>query len=492
MSEVLFASGNNSKNLEAVLNHYKEGDQQKYKAAVFLIKNMSIHDSWNYKWRDRNKKTVPFNELDYKNFIEASEVLTGLKDSLGLKAYKFKEEDLKTISTEFLIKNIDQAFLEWRSNSWSKTYDFDAFCEYILPYRSLIEPLQEWREDYKILVFKGAADAIDSINPADVATHALFGISEFNFSRTSPSPIPLLGAKSILFKKKGTCPDLANAALFACRSIGVAATFDFTPHYGASSNRHYWNTVIDNTGKHIPFNGSSFKDGLPYIYNPTKNKRLAKVYRRTFSIQQEALINVISKTNMPKGFLRSANIKDVTHEYVNSGKINYTFEKNKTNHVGFINVFNLGKWRVIDWANIENSSCVFKNLGTDIVYLPGTYLNNEMILESYPILLDSNKQIHILKPDFNNTYEANISKLNEHLNNYRDYNTLNIKDGDYYVLQYWCGEWINIGKKKKAEIDGIRIKNVPQNTLFRLLPDSPDGFERIFIIDKASKKIRWY
>ena len=486
-------AGDNIKSLKTVLEHYeKTGNKEKYEAAVFLIENIDIHESHNYKWIDLNGNSIGIEETDYANTEEFIEVLERYKDSINVKPLTYTEKDIDVITSDILIENIDLAFSEWKNNPWSNSYSFETFCEYILPYRNIIEPLDRWREDYKALVYGGVENVMDTSDPVDVTTHILLELSEFDFSNEIPNPTPLLSPQHLLFRKRGSCPDLANLAVFACRSMGIAVTFDFTPHHAASSNRHFWNTVVDNNGKHIPFNGIAHggNRGLPLLYN-LNIKRIGKVFRKTYSIQNDALATKVPLKEIPKCFLHDKNLKDVTNEYVDVGSIFYKDKENKTSEIAFLNVFNYGSWRITDWGKKENKNYIFKNLGLNVVYLPSMFINGKNIYAPFPILLDNKKKSHILKPHFKNTFSITLNKSNQFKNEYKDNNSLNIQEGIEYSIQYWESEWKTL-KIAIATKDGVLFENLPQNALFRLLPKNYDNFERIFIIDKYSKKIIWY
>ena len=292
--------------LQTVLNHYKKtGESEKHKAALFLFKNISIHQSTNYIWKDLDGNTVSFSEMEYPDYNEALKVIKKIKDSIKVIPKQYVEKDVSVVTSKFLIKNIDLAFKEWKNNPWSSSYSFQTFCEYILPYRSLIEPLEDWRQDYKFIAAPAINNVEDKRDPVEVCSFIIQELKDFSFTSKRIDPIPLLSPQQLLFRRQGTCPDLANLVLLACRSLGLAVTFDFTPHHAASSNRHFWNTIINTEGEHIPFNGNSVSngEGLPYVYD-TNTKRLGKVYRKTYSIQETALRTIEIKSNIPNGFLQ--------------------------------------------------------------------------------------------------------------------------------------------------------------------------------------------
>jgi hypothetical protein len=479
--------------LKKVLTHYlNKKETEKYNAAVFLIENMSIHKSVDYKWFDKNKVEVPFSEFNFSDYKLAYQYLFNLIDSINLRPKKIVTFDQDIITSEFLIKNIDAAYSQWKNNPWSKGYSFDTFCEYILPYRSLIEPIEDWREDYEILGSRRKYQIDDKNDPVSICTQIISSLDDFTFINKRPDPIPILSPKQILFRKQGSCPDLANFALYVSRSVGLAVTFDFTPQYAASSNRHFWNTIIDNDGNYIPFNSNAVNDSdesLPYIYNANR-KRLGKVFRKTYSIQKNSLANLIAPKSIPNSFLKDKNNLDVTSQYVDVSNLEIDATKfNDT--IAYINVFNLGKWKLIDWGKKEKGKMVFKNLGRDLVYLPSTFNSRKTSYQKHPFLITKKGIVKELIPSRERLVSIKLSRYNERKSNYIDFNTLEIIDNENYTLYFWMNEWNSLGTSSATE-GSLTFKDVPSNALFRLLPEKPDRFERIFTIENKTNKIYWY
>ncbi len=111
---ILEEAGKNRAELEKAIAYFsKKGDALQLKALYFLLTNMGIHYSSDYYWS--NGHAVPY-------------------------TYR----DIDSIKADLLIGNIQAAFEAWR-NPWSRHVSFDEFCEYILPYRVSIEPLEKWR-----------------------------------------------------------------------------------------------------------------------------------------------------------------------------------------------------------------------------------------------------------------------------------------------------------------------------------------------------------
>lgn len=485
--------GNSSKTsvseLSKVLEYFKEaGNSEQYQAATFLVDNIGDHYSSGNIWLDKSGIEVPFETTKFSDLEEAIKEFDKLKDNLHIVPKSIITNDRDVIQSTLLIKNIELAYKAWKQNPWSSNYDFSTFCEYILPYRSLTEPLENWRSEYQFVYQKSMGNLIDQNDPVELCSQIIKDTKHFDFVTKRFDPKALLSPSELLFWRQGNCPDLANVVLFAARSLGVAVTFDFTPHYAASSNRHFWNTVIDRHGTHIPFNGNQ---DLPYIYNPN-HKRMGKVFRSTFSEQKQSLAAIISDNKIPEEFLKIKNIIDVTSEYVSVSDVNYSFERIETPEIAYICVFNLGYWHTIDWAKIKNNKTIFTNMGRNIVYLPSTFENGKMTFEKYPVLLDSKGIQSVLKPEFSKLYNATLSRSNETKNDFKENNPLQILKGENYSLFLWNGNWQLVDQQIAISDDSVLFSKIPENGLFLISSSKPDFFERIFTINPLTSKITWF
>src|SRR6218665_1069540 len=285
-SQTKKSSDQTSDELTKVLDYFrKKKDPQLLEAALFLVNNSKSHYSVDNIWLDKTGKKIPFETTKFADIEQADLQFKKLKDSIPLSAKPVIIKDIEALKAPFLINNIELAYKSWKQNPWSAAYDFKTFCEYILPYRSLTEPMENWRSVYQSIYEKCTVDLTDKSDPVELCSKIIQNMKHFDFVINRFDPKPLLGPAELIFWRQGNCPDLANGALFACRSLGIAVTFDFTPHYAASSNRHFWNSVIDSKGTHIPFNGNQ---DLPYLYSPN-HRRMGKVFRFTFSEQKQSL-----------------------------------------------------------------------------------------------------------------------------------------------------------------------------------------------------------
>ncbi len=141
LKDAFLQARDNKDALTKVLAHYKRtGEKEKYESAIFLIKNMPIHKSRDYVWINKDSLDVGYRELDYPDLETAINSFRQLRDSVQVKPLPRTYSDASFLSSKMIIDNIDLAYKTWKNNPWSNSYDFETFCEYILPYRSLTEP----------------------------------------------------------------------------------------------------------------------------------------------------------------------------------------------------------------------------------------------------------------------------------------------------------------------------------------------------------------
>lgn len=133
VEETLAQAEDNRKELFNVIQHYQEkGDSLKLNAAMFLIGNM------------KNKYYLSGNEIDtYYQFIDSVFMIKQAEYDVATlcEAFIKKTEmtyqsfqpnisyDAKTLSAEYLINNIEEAFAVW-NKPWNKHLNFSDFCGY--------------------------------------------------------------------------------------------------------------------------------------------------------------------------------------------------------------------------------------------------------------------------------------------------------------------------------------------------------------------------
>ena len=240
-------AGPNRIELQKVLNHYQESDEEKYRAACFLIKNMPFYGSY-MEGNELDKYLRYFKVYATNNNKNVQEIVDSLKQTDGeFHLYSLtKRKDITEIDSAFLTNHIDWAFKVWREQPWGKNVPFDDFCEYILPYRVMDEPLTLWRES----LYNQYNPLLDSLrntttadDPLQAAQVVLKELSKQKYVAVSIFPEGPHVGPQILQWKIGDCKDLADALVYVCRALGIPCGVDYVLIWGDSNGKHIWNFI---------------------------------------------------------------------------------------------------------------------------------------------------------------------------------------------------------------------------------------------------------
>ncbi len=494
VEKILELAGNNRSELEKAIEAFSQNaaDSLKLKAVYFLIENMDNQFYAHFKVVDSTGKDMRFNVLDYPDYKtmvaawDSLEAIYGpIKNKLDKSVY-----DYEIITANYLINNVNLAFKAWQI-PWAQHISFDEFCEYILPYRGSNERLENWRpqfwEKYQ-WVIDSVKDKSDPVEACILINNELRSWFKFDsrFYRRSTDQ----GLSEMLKNKAGRCEDMTNLAIYAMRAMGVPVTSDFTPYWAKTGNNHAWNTVISKSGKPIIFMG-----GLTNPYEYKLGQTLAKVYRKTFGKQKNSLAEIKPEYEKAPPYINRNNIIDVTKDYTKTADIFVKLTEPKPDSVNFayLCVFNSGEWKALAWGKImPGGSVVFKNMGTDVAYLPAYYKNEKIIPAGNVIILDKKGNLIALQPNKNGTRTVKLYSTTKKItkNATDNIETAFFNKGKIYELYYWENGWQLLGKKKAGE-GALSFEKVPQNALIWLTEENSKKEERPFTIDENGKQVWW-
>lgn len=492
VAEALETAGDNRAELEKVLAHYAgDIDSLKLKAAYYLISNMEGHGYVTYDLVDSTGAKLDFNVLDYQDYKALRAATDELEDQHGELDFEKNEliYDLDVITSEFLIDQIDRAFLAWRQRPWSKNFSFDQFCEYILPYRGSNEPLESWRQTFLDKYKDIAANMTDPSDPIEAAKLINDDIkSWFKFDPRFYYHPTDQGLSEMLENKLGRCEDMTNLAIYALRANGLAVTSDYTPYWADAGNNHAWNAIVTPDGRVIPFMGAESNPGKYRLAN-----KLAKVYRKTFGKRKSNLVFQEKKQEKIPRWLGGKSYIDVTADYTDVCDLTLEFEREIPDSVdiAYLCVFNSGEWKPIHWGRIENGSATFTDMGKDIAYLPALYINEEIMPFGSPFILDSDGIAAELGSDDLNEISVQLTsttRRKQEISTDAILKTFLIA-GVEYELFYWDDGWESLGKSTAAD-KPIVFEDVPAGCLYWLMATDSDKEERIFTIEDG-RQVWW-
>lgn len=479
VQNVLQKAGQNRLELEKVLKHYRN-DSLKYKAACFLVGNMDIHIARTYYWADSLNNKVQFDELSYPDYETAVKSFNAMSAKTKLHPVQVKVPDVEQVTAKYLIKNIDQAF-DMKQKPWARNLTFKQFCDYLLSYRVLDEPDEEWRDSFR-KTFSSYTLPLSEKNVRSVCTILSDSLRKwftntYNVNQRKVEP-GYLSPRQILFRKQGMCEDMADWGVYILRSIGIAATVDFTPAWATSTGAHYWNVAFDENDKPIPF---FMGDDNPNEF--MMHREPSKVLRVTYSGQSGTLACEEDTCNIPDGFLRNRNYIDVTRDYWRTFHLKVNLDTLWVNHkVAYLSVFNGLNWRLVWWGRIANGETDYSGMSCGVVYLPMYYENKKLAPASDPAILRQDGSVQVLKPDIQTLRTVRIAEQNGYLK---------FRSGKKYTLYYWQDRWCNAGVQTAKELAELTFDRIPANALMILIPEYSERKERPFTIDEKGVREWW-
>lgn len=372
VEDTLVFAGDNRRELEHVLNYYKDrGDTLKWKAARFLIANM--RDKFSYDIPEQETIRQAMALLKTKHVIE--------KRWKNFPYVNFpKVYDAQVITADYLIENIELAFESWRRYEWGKYYSFDDFCEYLLPYRIGDEPLERWRVEYRDYfvplldsLYKGS-DVIEAASVVqDYAERAGYMFSgDFN--------VPHHGALSLRRCWVGTCREYCDYIMYVFRTLGIPVTRDRYKYSPEIRHSHEWNAVEDTTGRFIPI--EFHESGVKRDWE--NKRRKGKVYRSYFAKQ------------VHPAFDGDYYLRDVTAEYFGKNVVRIPIEKNED---GFIAVFAFESWVPVGRYEADGGYARIENIEPGTILMPMLQGERGLVENGYPFMLEEGGA-KIFKPDY--------------------------------------------------------------------------------------------
>jgi len=484
VAEALKAAGDNAPQLQRVLDHFAK-DKQRLTAARFLIANMPGHGYIVTRLKVKESgETIEYDTLAYANFKASLAALDELEKEHGELEWgrERKIEDTQTIKADFLIRHIDNSFEVWQRTPEKYRVSFEAFLEYVLPYRGSQEPLEDWLSPL-MHRYAFAWQRIEKLEtPAGIAKWVGKDLGKgvrfnerFYLHPTDQS------MTEMLLTGQGRCEDLTNLGTFAKRSVGIAVAADYTPWWARGDNNHAWDVVLGKDGK----------------ITKQRYTHAGKIYRKTFAIQRGAL-----RFRLPEGreaanrFMASPFCIDVTNEYMETTRVTvpYSASRSGADKFVYLCVFNGGTWKAIQWAEAKDGQVSFDHVGRNIVCLPMTHDGKELKAISDPVLVLEDGTLRTLtgKQEPTAVIANSVRPKRKSVDTGKQTDISYLKDGQIYILKRWQdGAWQIVGGAT-AKDKPLTFENLAADGLYWLVPkdDSTRRLERVFTIENG-RQLWW-
>ena len=410
-------AGTNAGELIAVLDHYR-GDSLRYEAACYLIGNMQGHGYSHCQGMDYVQSEL--RKLPRYLWPDSLDAVWNRALQLYPNDQPRRVDDLTSLSSEFLIANIDQAFRSWETSPWRREVNFKQFCQYILPYRVMDEPTAadiHWRDT----LASRYAHLIQGITDMRAAFVSLSMAFDQQRDILIPLSTYLLDPLTTDYARFARCEQRCMVRANVMRALGLPVACDIVSYWANySQHGHTWVVLVENDGDTYtvqegdsvarvgnPIDASFFSSvaaiGSDYPYHLDSLKRAPKVYRRMFSHHPRDGSTIFDES-LRYGLTGIATVDVRDADWV------------------FLCTFRPGAdWKVAAQARVRNKRGIFNHLGTEIVYLPAVDRNGQLVPVGPPFILHEEDDNEILVPD----------------GGWQDM-VLNRK---YVLLTYWTNRW---------------------------------------------------
>lgn len=400
---VLNEAGDNREEIEKVLAFYKEKqtDSLKYKAALFLVENMSGRSSYQKLPRfdvffDSIGKYPNKSDLDYKNRMDYFKNCQDSVHKINSEHFPKLVYDSQLISSKHFINNIELAFKAWNRIPLDRRASFNDFCNYILPYKTRNEPIEEnsrlkLSQQYnwalkELLDGRSLQSVVDSVK-ANFNYHINLKIDEFY-----PQPLSVSQIENTRF---GICDDGSNYLVQVFRSLGIVSTIDKIPHWGNNRRGHSWLYVKYGKDEYAT-DVISRNDKLKEIY---KNESIPKVMRETYFFKNNDTLY--------------SNQQDVTADYIKTVNLKVKNLFNAPSNQAVLFVFDREKeWLPVCSGEIKGSTFCFMTMGCNVLYMAASVKNDKISPINYPFFIKKNGAISFYKPNTDTMISVILTRKN--------------------------------------------------------------------------------
>ena len=156
------------------------------------------------------------------------------------------ERDLVSLSSDYLVENIQWAYRARAQFPWAQAIKEDIFFNDVLPYASINERRDAWRKDFFTRFSPLVKDCRTPGEAAQVLNKEMWSIVGVSYHATK-RPKPDQSPYESIQAKFASCSGLSVLLIDACRSVGVPARFAGTPLWSNKRGNHSWVEVWDGT-----------------------------------------------------------------------------------------------------------------------------------------------------------------------------------------------------------------------------------------------------
>lgn len=365
IAKALDRAARNRKELVEVLEHY-EDEPEKLEAAKFLISNM--HGHYSYQGTELDSLEMFLAQLTRKEvdfFFTPEQLKRWEKFSL---INLPRKDDLRSVSAEMLIENIDLAFKQWKERPWNKDLSFDDFCELILPYTISDDQPVRWRRMYA----EHYNHVLDSLyQGSDVLEAALVLLKHIESQKwiyNDQLITPHRTATNLFNNRVGFRRDWCDLLVYAMRSCGIPVTTDNILFSPDNNHSYQWIVVRD------PITSEYYPVGLDdYIpdrsHRPASPRTTGKIYRQSFARQDDRMAALNDIRSLPVR-LNNPFLHDVTSHYFGHNEATVGIRPTDAKMMVYLGLWIDGSWEIIDTGRRDGDRVTFHDIEPGVIFVP--------------------------------------------------------------------------------------------------------------------------
>jgi len=195
-------------------------------------------------WPDAVERTLDA-AGDNRGELEAAMQQVPPQQAQGLQflIVNMPERDAQTLSAEFLLRNVDLAYQAKAAAPWGDQIPEHVFLNGILPYASINESRDDWRQKFRERFLPIVRNARTPSEAAARLNQTIFPQLNVKYStkRRRADQGPFESIQSGL----ASCTGLSILLIDACRAVGIPARFVGTPLWSDGSGNHSWVEIWD-------------------------------------------------------------------------------------------------------------------------------------------------------------------------------------------------------------------------------------------------------
>ncbi|XAL99124.1 transglutaminase-like domain-containing protein [Phycisphaeraceae bacterium D3-23] len=169
------------------------------------------------------------------------------------------DRDLQSVTAEFLLENVALAYDAWHNAPWHGQVTEEQFFQYILPFASLNERRDDWRQDFydqlreECWKFDNVLDATNWLND-NLNDH--FQVYFHARRRPKPDQSPYESIEA----GYASCTGLSILMTDACRAVGIPARIVGVPLWTEIQGNHNWVEVFADRWYNVGGTNSDARD----------------------------------------------------------------------------------------------------------------------------------------------------------------------------------------------------------------------------------------